>query len=116
MSLQLRQVNCVAENDLELLGFLPLPPKCWNYRCERPHLGESSYVCMGCVYVYLWVVYVYESISGVCVCGVYVVCVWVVGEHACMGYMYGMFVVSVVYLWYLWCGVCCGGWEECMCM
>lgn len=26
-----------SKNDLELLGFLPLPPKCWNYRCVPPH-------------------------------------------------------------------------------
>jgi hypothetical protein len=119
-----------SKNDLELLGFLPLPPKCWNYRCVRPHLGESSYVCMGCVYVYLWVVYVYESISGVCVGGcwgtcVYGIYVWYVCSEC------GVFVVPVVwgllwrmgrvYVYVVWCecgmSVCCqcvGVWYVCM--
>ena len=35
---------CVAEDDLELLILLPLPPRCWDYRPAPRHL---VYVVLG---------------------------------------------------------------------
>lgn len=35
------QIYKVAEDELELLIILPLPPDGWDYRCELPHLALS---------------------------------------------------------------------------